>query len=292
MEMLEPDEFLAEAQSLGVGEKRKVRHLCGDASLVVYNNVDSWSAWCWRCRMRGWVPKPEANMAERLERQRQQRLIDERLQQSAANLPQPECHDFGAWPVACRVWIWKAGLTDGMVKALGAYYHAPSDRVVLPVKDEHGRTLFWQARNCQYPADGRPKYISCTVPRDRVHVCFPRQIEAGDARPVVLVEDILSAFKVGASGAGLGYAVMGTELGSHSLAWLARQPTKSVAVWTDDDPAGQASRVDIAKRLDYIGREVHHITSSRDPKALSLREIGEHIRERHRPQHATDLQEP
>lgn len=275
--MLEPDEFLAEAQKLSVGEKKKVRHLCGDASLVVYNNVDSWTGWCWRCHARGWVPKPEPTMAERRERQRQQERIDNALR-SAVQAPQPECHDFGAWPLAARLWLWKAGLTPQLVRALGAYYHKGSDRVVLPVREAGtDRVVFWQARNCNYPADGRPKYISCTTSRTAVHCVYhPSDAkDAGSDRPVVFTEDILSAFKVSASGAGTGYAVMATVLGQHTVAWVLAHEVDRVVTWFDPDGPGRDAASSVKKTLRYVGVGVRDISTDRDPKTYSLREIRE-----------------
>lgn len=291
MEVLEPSEFLAEAQALAVGEKRKVRHLCGDASLVVYNNVDSWTGWCWRCHARGWVPKPEPSMAERLQRQRQQEAIDNALR-SAMQAPRPANYDFGSWPLAARLWLLKAGLPPPLIKRLGAYYHAGSDRVVLPVYGHHGGSsglhsdelsrsvVFWQARNCSYPMDGRPKYISQSSNRRGVHCVFPTSdgetIRAHRDDTVVLTEDILSAFKVGASGAGTGYAIMGTVLAPHTTDYLLRLGLP-VTTWFDPDTAGVAARLSVTKTLRYIGLEVRHVLTSQDPKRYCLREIREHI---------------
>lgn len=288
MEVLEPSEFLAEAQALAVGEKRKVRHLCGDASLVVYNNVDSWTGWCWRCHARGWVPKPQPSMAERLQRQHQQEAIDNALR-SDVQAPRPANHDFGSWPLAARLWLLKAGLTPALVNRLGAYYHAGSDRVVLPVCDAAGKTIFWQARNIHYPTDGRPKYISQSSNRSGIHCIYPWQHQArADAsddtqtatghgtKTIVLTEDILSAFKVGASGSAVGYAIMGTVLAPHTVDLLLRLALP-VKTWFDPDAAGDDARRSVRSRLRYIGIECEHIRTTQDPKRYCLREIREHL---------------
>lgn len=280
MEVLEPSEFLAEAQALAVGEKRKVRHLCGDASLVVYNNVDSWTGWCWRCHARGWVPKPQPSMAERLQRQRQQEAIDNALR-SDVQAPRPANHDFGSWPLAARLWLLKAGLTPQLIGQLGAYYHTGSDRVVLPVRAQGSdRVVFWQARNCNYPLDGRPKYISQSSNRSGVHCIFPpstRRTDGSDrSNAVVLTEDILSAFKVGASGVATGYAIMGTQLGGHTTELLLGMQA-SVRTWFDPDGAGDDARRHVRSRLRYIGLDCTHITTAKDPKHYCLREIREHL---------------
>ena len=295
-ELMEPSEWLAEAQACDVGTKNKVTHLCGDASLVVYNNVDSWTAWCWRCHTRGWVPKPEANMRERLARKAQQKELDNAISYQVRQ-PFPACFDLTSWSPTARLWLYKAGLNAGLIRELGAYYHKPTGRVVLPILDAHGATVFWQARNPEYPQGG-PKYISASVPRDRLHAIYrphngdgmPRVYAALDGRgsggdeqgtgtiPFVLTEDILSAFKVGMSGAGTGYAVMGTALGQHTLALLVRDDAP-VILWFDPDGAGESARATITKQLRLVGIVPASLTTPKDPKHYCLADIKRLINE-------------
>lgn len=268
-ELMDPSEWLAEAQAISVGTKNKVQHLCGDASLVVYHNVDSWTAWCWRCHTRGWVPKAQPNMRERLARKEQQRKIDNELSYQVRP-PFPASHDLGAWPVAARLWLYKAGLNAELIKSLGAYYHEKTGRVVLPIRDSDGKVVFWQARNPEYPKDGGAKYISSSVPRDRIHVHYRG---VGSSTAICLTEDILSAFKVGESGVADGYAVMGTALGQHTIAYLLAAGFTDVYLWFDPDAAGEGARATITKQLRLVGLEPLSITTPKDPKCYSLVEI-------------------
>lgn len=271
-EMMHPDEWLAAAQSCDVGHKKKVRHLCGDASLVVYNNVDSWTAWCWRCGTPGWVPKAEANMKERLARAAKRKELDDAISYTTV-APYPKEFDVSAWSPAARLWLYKAGLPVKHIKALGAYYHEPTGRVVLPITDGNGSLVFWQSRNCEYPQGGA-KYISSSVPRDRVHVLFPRAGRTGSFT-VVITEDILSAYKCGVAGA-LGYAVMGTKLGAHSLAYftgLAASGDVRFALWFDPDDAGRSADSSLRRQLRLVGIEPSSIVTPKDPKQYSFEEI-------------------
>lgn len=270
-ELMEPSEWLAEAQACDVGTKNKVTHLCGDASLVVYNNVDSWTAWCWRCHTRGWVPKPEANMRERLARKAQQKELDNAISYQVRQ-PFPACFDLSSWSPAARLWLYKAGLNPELIRRLGAYYHEPTGRVVLPVRDKDGATVFWQARNAEYPTGGA-KYISASVPRDRFHVQYGRT-DLG--LTLCLTEDILSAFKVGASGAAVGYTPMGTVLSGHTVAFLIQADVR-VCIWFDPDEAGRTSAQQITKQLRLVGLEPIRIETDKDPKCYSLEEIRETI---------------
>lgn len=271
MEVLDPSEFLAEAQAIPVGTKNKVRHLCGDASLVVYNNVDSWTAWCWRCSAKGWVPKEVPSMKERLARQAQQKELDNAIR--SVKPPYPAIHDLLAWPASARVWLYKAGLSPALIRSLGAYYHEGSNRVVLPVRDGDGQVVFWQARNPDYPGDGRPKYISASTPRDAIHA----EYGPVNAPTLVLTEDLLSAFKVGSAGH-RAYAVMGTAIGQHTVARLLSF-RGTIVSWFDPDGAGTKARGQIQHALGRVGLSVRHIVTARDPKTYCLREIRDHIQE-------------
>lgn len=280
-DLMDPIEWLEQAKAVPVGQKEKVTHLCGDASLVVYNNIDSWTAWCWRCHTRGWVPKEQPNMKERLARKAQQEAIDRELSYQVRP-PSPASFDLTSWSVAARVWLYKAGLTPDKIRDLGAYFHEPTQRVVLPIRDSDGKVVFWQARNPEFPKVAGAKYISASVPRHLVHVLYGDSYgEAGavahSRKPYVLTEDILSAFKVGASGAGIGYAVMGTALGPHTVARLLQSGVTDVLLWFDPDSAGEAARQTISKQLRLVGIDATSITTDRDPKCYSFDEIRGYI---------------
>jgi DNA primase len=272
---MDDSEWLAAAQAVDVGHKQKLDHLCGPASLVVYNNVDSWTAWCWRCGGKGWKPKPEANMQERLARIAKRNELDAALERQVS-LPIPASFDLSTWTPAARLWLYRAGLGPDLIARLGAYYHEPTGRVVLPVRDSNGDVTYWQARNPEFPAGG-PKYLSANRPRELVHVAF------GNSRTVVLCEDILSAWKIGMSGAATGYCVMGTKPGQHTLSWLLDR-ADHILGWFDPDAAGARAYVEVRKQLALVGLLCTRIESDRDPKGYDLSTIRSIINEsRHHP---------
>ena len=51
----------------------------------------------------------------------------------SVELPAPAVRVWADWPAASRLWLLKAGLSSADLPRLGAYYHPPTDRVVLPV---------------------------------------------------------------------------------------------------------------------------------------------------------------
>ena len=60
--MLHHSEWLLKAKAVPVGHKRRVHHGCGaTASMDVWNNPDSWAAYCQRCHDSGRVYKEYLN---------------------------------------------------------------------------------------------------------------------------------------------------------------------------------------------------------------------------------------
>lgn len=257
--MLDPVTWLPQAQQLKLGERRKVAHDCGNDSMIVSHKHDGFSAWCFRCHDKGWHPKPPPTLAERLANRQTQAAADATIE-ADPRPPQPANFDVASWPLAARVWLFKAGLFVEDIAKLGAYYHPRTRRVVLPVF-EGDRLAFWQARCVE--GDG-PKYLSSPVPKGSV---VPRY---GAGRAVTLVEDILSAFRVGMEGEG--WSLMGTELSTQVLSKLL-QDGRPVQLWLDPDDAGQSAAATILRTLENTGIKCRNIISDKDPKLLSRAEV-------------------
>jgi hypothetical protein len=173
------------------------------------------------------------------------------------------------WPVRARLWLLKSGLGRVETARLGAYYHPPTDRVVLPVlapREGILEPVFWQARSL----DGRqPKYLAPSVDRTRV---IPRYQAGGLARAVTLTEDILSAFKVGLVAEG--WSLLGTSIGDYHVAQLLDRGLP-VNVWLDGDRGGERGGSKAERVLRSVGLEVRRIRTPLDPKRYSTEQIKE-----------------
>jgi DNA primase len=266
--VLNRESWYPQAAGLDVGQKLRVKHDCGsDRILLVSRDDRGYHAFCFRCNEPGHAPPPQESLADKLARMARQRAAD--VAASRPELPEPRVYGLDDWPVKARLWLYRAGLGRDRIGELGAYYHPPSDRVVLPVLSG-GVPVFWQAR----AVDGRvPKYLAPSVDRSRV---IPRY---GSAANVTLTEDILSAYKVGIVGEG--WALMGTRVSDHALSRLLVRGTR-VNVWMDNDlpplfpvNRGQIAAAKIGKQLRAAGLEVRNIISPRDPKLMHADEIKE-----------------
>lgn len=216
-------------------------------------------AYCWRCGEAGWIPHPTPSLAERVAALGRAREADRRAT-ATVELPLPMTTNPQDWPLAARVWLYKAGMSNDDIEALGFYWNPRLERVVMPVSHA-GRLAYWQARGFN-PA--RPKYINPVVPKDHLVAAF------GDGPVLVLTEDILSAYKVGKVTSA--WSIMGTSASDAVLNTIVADG-RPVVVCLDPDGAGRKGASKIRKALALFGVDVRIVHMRRDPKLLSTSEI-------------------
>jgi hypothetical protein len=262
--MLDRESWLPQASSLQIGQKRYGTHECGAGrKLVLSRDTSGYSAWCFRCSDSGWAPGPKLSLAERVAEARRAADADTEAR-ARVQLPAPHVHDLTAWPLDGRVWLHRAGLGGPEIARLGAYYHPPTNRVVLPLL-EGSDVVFWQARSI----DGRlPKYLSPPVDRGTL---LPR---FGAGHSIILTEDLLSAFKIGLVGEA--WCLMGTYANPRLIAGLLQRQAP-VLIWLDPDAPGRKAAAKVFKQLSAYGIEARVIRSERDPKLHTFDDIKECI---------------
>lgn len=256
--MIPKDEWLGQAKLLPVGRSRRIVHVCGDGpALLIEHKPDGYRCWCHRCGEGGWEPKHrDLNaMIAALAAAKQEDQYD-RIQ-----LPSLE-YQHADWPNPARLFLYRAGMSEREAQALGIGYHRGMQRVFLPIMA--GETcLYWQARGFDHE---RPKYINPKVDRSRIVASF-----GPSDGPLVLVEDYLSAWKLGKAGA-QAWALLGTSVPHPILAQLVRSQGR-ILVWLDPDEAGQSKARLILNTLALTGIKARNIVSRADPKLLQLDEI-------------------
>lgn len=263
--MLDPRSWLPKAAALQPGRRTRTDHDCGPGrTLLLSRDGEGYRAFCFRCNDSGRAPNPQETLAEKVARLGAMQHADALAPREPAVLPTPRIADPSLWPGPARLWLAKAGLGASEIDRLGAYYHPPTDRVVLPVY-EAGKPVFWQAR----AVNRQPKYLAPQVDRASV---VPRW---GASPSPTLTEDILSAFKVGQVGEG--WALMGTRLSSRVLSMLIERGT-GCNIWLDPDGAGKVGTTKVAKALRAAGVPFRIIESDRDPKLLFYDEIKEKLK--------------
>ncbi|MGH1510395.1 toprim domain-containing protein [Ralstonia solanacearum] len=258
-------EWLAHAQALKEGGTRKVVHDCGPGEPLQINHKRAgWSAFCHRCKHTDFVERPAETLAEKLERLARVREAEDAVTDSPA-LPLPALYEPQAWPLDAAVWLYKAGISNDDIARLRFYWNPRLSRVVMPVYDDAGRCVYWQARTLEPYSVNPRKYLNPAV--DKSHLIA----RYGDGWAIVLTEDLLSAYKTSLAGVA-GWALMGTRLNTYTTAQVlsARKP---VFVWMDPDAAGQSAAAEIMRTLRAYGVIVRNVVSTKDPKLLSREEI-------------------
>lgn len=264
--MLDADTWLPQAQELALGQSRRTNHVCGPGrTLRVDHKDEGWGAWCWRCNDKGWHPKPQPSLAERLARLKEKRDTDTAAE-SDPRPPMPAIWSPVDWPLQARVWLYRAGLSNDAIRSAGIYYTPRLDRVVLPII-VGDKLAYWQARGFD---PERPKYLNPKVDKDGLAARY------GSQGPVVLTEDILSAIRVGEVAEG--WSILGTSL-SDTLAVQLRELNRPVAIWLDPDAAGRKARAKTLRALSLVGIEPRIIRTDKDPKLYSREEIRRTIHE-------------
>lgn len=264
--MLDPETWLPLAQQVPRGKTRKVDHVCGGGrTMRVANEDKGFRAWCFRCNDSGWHPHPTPTLAERIARQKAQDDKD-RAVEADRRPPMPAVFEVGSWPLDARVWLYRAGIDNDTIARHGLYYCPPLNRVVIPVADG-GRLAYWQARGFE---PGRPKYLNPPCDRQDLTARY------GDTGPVVVVEDILSAIRVGE--VARGWCILGTST-SDAIATAIRRASQDAGccVWLDPDAAGKRGRAKALTKLSMIGVNPKIITSDKDPKYYSKEELKHYI---------------
>jgi len=260
------DDWLAFAQSLPEGTHKKYAHHCGPGEPRIVNHKrDGWGWSCFRCpegSNRGWVPRPAESLTEKIARLQRVQAAEQAAQRDTSP-PTPAEYEPNAWPLDARVWLYKAGISNVEIKQLGYYWNPRIARVVLPVLNEDGKCVYWQARTMD--KTNPRKYLNPSVDKDSLVARF------GLGASIVLTEDLLSAYRVSRAGVE-GWSLLGTKLSTH-VATEVLKAHKPVAVWLDPDKAGRTAAARIIKKLRAYGVPVFNVVSERDPKLLSKEDI-------------------
>lgn len=228
-------------------------------AFVVIPKQKGFLLWCHCCHQKEWLPR-----GKRSPSQVKKLLVVQ--QQTSTEIRLPSDFSFNI-PMSALSWLFKYGIKEDTIKALGIGYSEKYQRVIIPMYD--GETLiYWTGRYTNdYRKDGQPKYISRTKYGSYFWIHNPL-----GSNKAVIVEDALSAIKVGESG----YAavcIFGSYVGDKSLLKLA-ELFKHIHIWLDPDKRKYS--VSVKRRADMLGLNVDVVlTPTKDPKDFSNVEIKE-----------------
>lgn len=260
--MIPRSEWLMQAQHLCIGQKKRIRHNkeC-TAAMDIYNNDDSWSCWCHRCKDGGRVWKEHQHV-------RVARVDEDRVQA----VPADALRIRDATPYVQRQ-IWKLLISKGIgpeVIPEEILWWSPTANRLL---------LIWQGR-----ALGRalsplqqPKWLMYGEWAGQPRVWFTL---FNASSPVVITEDALSAHKLSHALAQYHTAVsvmscLGTRLTERALALLIQNQTKQIICMFDGDRAGASGADGVRQRVRPFGIQFDEVVlaDGYDPKDLTMAEL-------------------
>ncbi len=251
------------AENLPVGHNDRVD--CPDCGVdtntraaVVNHTIQYFSVYCYACGFNDFKGKGEQTLAEIA---RIKKLNEDALHKTfKVELP----HDFTTdIPLHGRLWLYSGGLTETVWKSYGVGYSEVLDRVILPVYDTAKELQWFQGRALH--AGQTPKYLQPSAPRDRI--LFKSHSYRVDD-DVVIVEDILSAIRVGEVRPAI--SLLGTKITTGQLETLTEHTR--VCTWLDSDSAGRNGSYAIRKAVGLL-TETRNIVTDSDPKCLSRQQI-------------------
>jgi len=172
-------------------------------------------------------------------------------------------------PAKGKVWLYEYGVTEKIIKEMKFGYSEKYQRLIMPVYKD-GELIYWQGRYLgNHKKDGTPKYISRTKSGNYYWEYNPTGSDVA-----VLVEDILSAIKVGSAGY-CGVCLFGSYLKESVLNEVAETYTRMV-LWLDPDKRKSATKY--TKRFSSLGYPLRVIlTARKDPKEYTTKEIQKYL---------------
>lgn len=180
------------------------------------------------------------------------------------SLPRDVCFEL---PIIARDYLRKYSLTQGDINVNRIMWSEEWMRVVFPYFDGE-RLLGWQGRYLGNQGN-KGKWYSQGDLKDILHICGGPRTAASE-RTIVLVEDVVSAIRVGHTVACA--PIFGSHL-SVKNAFRYANMYPELIVWLDKDK--EKYSVTVTYQLQMLGLHCISITTDKDPKEYSDKEIAE-----------------
>ena len=173
--------------------------------------------------------------------------------------------EWGDWPTGPRRWLKQYGISEREVKDNGIRFNPDCNLLFFPLRGGSG-TACTQSRN--FGTNGA-RYYTDIYPDS-----CPYHLVLNSSRPnIVLVEDIVSAIKVGRFRDTC--ATLGTNPKDCCIAWLVKNYENFVIWYDDDNPHVKKSQRVLRNRLAQVGTARIVTGMGKDPKECSEKEIKE-----------------
>ncbi|WKV17025.1 putative DNA primase protein [Nostoc phage NMeng1] len=276
--------WLPRAKALSINTKTKIECCGSTPSMIVASSVRGWRAFCFRCNTTGFVNRNSLLTATELQELKDARnkALNEIYNPTTTKLSLPKDFSTDVPPAAAK-WFLMAGVSLDLAKEYNIGYSQYLNRVVVPVYV--GNVL--SSVIMRSVSGERPKYVLRFAKGSSDVFCSKDILRldsavavAGRLPDVVVVEDALSAIRVGRIAPAV--AVLGTSIEGREVQIIGApgDRPRRIVVWLDGDKAGQQAKMKFKKRLELMGADVQIVVTSKDPKRYSNRQIQELLLDR------------
>lgn len=260
--MVDYSKYVDSSAPIGVPIRRHKRCPLSDhvtTGFIVIPDRKGYLLYCHNCGKKKWIPRggvsPNAVRAM-LSTPKKKVYRD-------ISLPSDMSYEI---PAVGKVWLYQYGITEQMIRTLGFGYSEKYHRLIMPMYDSEDNLIHWQGRYLgDFVKDKTPKYITRTKSGNYHWVYNPKESEQA-----VLVEDLVSALKIGMSGYA-GVCLFGSYLKDDVIDTLSDEYMRQ-RVWLDPDKRKAATKY--VKRFTSLGYNFSAVlTATKDPKEYSTKEI-------------------
>lgn len=268
-------EWLDLAKRVPVGQSRRFRHGAeGRSNLVVYNNPDSWSAYCHSCKVGGKVYKEllqKVDVAAPVYR----KYLNSSTLCALQDLPKAKYKDL-------VLLLHSKCISTVLLNKFNPKYNTEDDRLVFQF---NGVSI---GRDCTGRSNAKWLHYHHDNPKEFVYL---QGRLVGDCEPLILVEDLFSAIKINQytgwstlcclgtriSDEIIRFVTSGTYTSSEQGAVHTRAVRRFAVAAFDGDCAGLHAERSLISRLSIrgVGYRTVRIPSGLDPKDLNHTQLVE-----------------
>lgn len=249
-----------------------------DKAMVITRRADRWVYWCFRCQTYGEVlfeqntPKTTLSV---IEQRRIKKARKEHSKEMHLPLDYVPLTDSSGTKSA-RNWMWEFGIGDGFWRRYKVGWSDSLQRIIFPIFSNH-ELEGWIARDVSFIPNKEkvlykvPKYLIKTKDNDnRMFFRCQRLPPRTNTSTLVIVEDILSAMKVRAYGAGVEtLALLNSSVDADYI--FKNYRGYELLIWLDDDMRRKSIQQVI--KLAQFGFVTKHIFTMQDPKTYGALQI-------------------
>lgn len=265
-------------QSFREGERRENHEECGDNRERKYTRRvgTGWVWYCHNCGERGFVNGESTSPSETVQNVirtissngAEQRTDEVRRIRLPSDVSQSkDSRGLSIIPPTGLAWLYKYEILDEEIKQYNICYSESYKRLILPVYDASG-LIYWQGRNLGKVTKENPKYLNIRQSGAKNVYFKIHRHNSVQSDTLVIVEDILSAIKVGR------YYNSLALLGSYFPLDILKEFSdyKKVFIYLDSDKWKESIKA--AKRFNQLtGKQFIVKYHEKDPKALSDKEL-------------------